>query len=117
MPIDYADYPDDWHELSAEIRFERAAGRCECRGECGLDHAGRCECKHGAANPRTGSEVVLTTAHLDHDKQNSDPDNLRAMCQQCHLRYDHDHHMINSLQTRMERAGQLAFTWAFRRRR
>jgi 5-methylcytosine-specific restriction endonuclease McrA len=32
--------------------------------------------------------VVLTVAHLDHQPENCDPENLRAWCQRCHNRYD-----------------------------
>lgn len=42
MPIsreNAARYPDDWPEISRRIRFDRAGGRCECRGECGRDHS------------------------------------------------------------------------------
>ncbi len=48
--------------------------------------------------PSTGKEeqlaikIVLTVAHLDHDITNNDYSNLRALCQQCHLRYDAKHH-------------------------
>lgn len=33
-------------------------------------------------------KVVLTVAHLDHQPENCDPDNLRAWCQRCHNAYD-----------------------------
>lgn len=36
--------------------------------------------------------VVLTVGHLDHQPENCEPDNLRAWCQRCHLRYDRHHH-------------------------
>lgn len=32
MPINYKNYPPDWHEISRRIRFERAKGRCEWCG-------------------------------------------------------------------------------------
>lgn len=70
-------YPKDWKKISEEIRFGRAAGRCE-----------NCGAKHGEPHPDTGSRVVLTTAHLDHRPENCDPENLAALCQRCHLRYD-----------------------------
>ncbi|NET35453.1 MAG: hypothetical protein F6K19_26090, partial [Cyanothece sp. SIO1E1] len=40
--------------------------------------------------PRRSSagRYVLTVAHLDHQPANCDPDNLRAWCSVCHLRYD-----------------------------
>ena len=33
-------------------------------------------------------KIVLTIAHLDHTPENCNSDNLRALCQRCHLRYD-----------------------------
>lgn len=87
MPVDRNKYPDDWEEISCRIRFERACGFCECDGECGT-HSDRCDAAHGWPHPVTGSEVVLTTAHLDHDTTHNDDDNLKAMCQRCHNAYD-----------------------------
>lgn len=37
-------------------------------------------------------EIVLTVAHLDHQPENCEPGNLKALCQRCHLRMDVDHH-------------------------
>lgn len=37
-------------------------------------------------------KVVLTIAHLDHDTNNNDYSNLKALCQKCHLNYDKEHH-------------------------
>ncbi|WP_424891830.1 hypothetical protein [Streptomyces sp. XH2] len=105
-------YPADWAEISRRIRFERAGGRCECFGECGRGtHDGRCPNIHGKLAYGTGSDVVLTTAHLDHTPENCDPANLRAMCNGCHLHYDRDHHRQTAASTRraaFEAAGQLA---------
>ncbi|MEU0978494.1 hypothetical protein ABZ488_04685 [Streptomyces griseus] len=105
-------YPKDWPAISALIRFGRAAGRCECVGECGRGtHPGRCPNVHRGRAYGTGSEVVLTTAHLDHIPENCDPQNLRAMCQGCHLHYDREHHRQTAAATRraaVEAAGQLA---------
>lgn len=44
--------------------------------------------------------IVLTIAHLDHTPENCTDDNLKALCQQCHLRYDHEHHKRNAAETR-----------------
>lgn len=95
-------YPADWPAISTAIK-NRAGWRCECRGECGrpfehLDRDDRCRNHHGQPAYGTGSNVVLTTAHLDHTPEHCDPGNLRAMCQGCHLHYDRDHHA----QTRAE---------------
>lgn len=32
--------------------------------------------------------IVLTVAHLDQDVNNNSPENLKALCQKCHLDYD-----------------------------
>lgn len=105
-------YPSDWKQISLRIRTERAAGRCECVGECGRGtHDGRCPNRQDEPAYGTGSKVQLTTAHLDHTPENCDPNNLRAMCQGCHLHYDRDHHRETAAATRraaIEAAGQLA---------
>jgi hypothetical protein len=90
-------YPADWRAISNRIRFVRAAGRCECRGQCGrpsghLDRDDRCRNVHGAPAYGTGSVVVLTTAHLNHTPEDCHDKNLAAMCQGCHLHYDRAHH-------------------------
>jgi len=35
--------------------------------------------------------IILTVAHLDHNPENYDDDNLVSLCQQCHNRYDAGH--------------------------
>ncbi len=98
-PENKARYPSNWNEISRQIRFERAGGLCECTGECDT-HEGLCAAIHGSPHHDTGSMVVLTTAHLDHQPENCDPDNLRAMCQRCHLNYDRQHHAETAYITR-----------------
>lgn len=88
-------YPSDWKAISHRIRFVRADSRCECAGECGRDHGGRCPAYHGLPAPASGKTVVLTVAHLDRQLVNHGDDNLKAMCQACHLSYDMDTHVAN----------------------
>ncbi len=110
MPIrpENADrYPDDWSEISDRIRFARAGGRCECIGECGLHRGRRCTELHGKPAIYARGKVVLTTAHLDHVPENVDDDNLRAMCQRCHLRYDRHHHKVSRLEEQGQRRLEL----------
>lgn len=104
-PENRARYPEDWPEISARIRFDRAGGQCECAGECGHDHGGRCEARHGEPHPVTRSKVILTTAHrhgseiedcADHD--------LFAACQRCHNAYDRPMRQRNAAETRARRA-------------
>lgn len=105
-------YPSDWRAISLRIRTVRAAGRCECLGECGRGtHTGRCPNLNGGRAYGTGSKVVLTVAHLDHTPENVDESNLRAMCNGCHLHYDREHHAETRARTRraeIEASGQLA---------
>ncbi|MDH6226236.1 hypothetical protein [Streptomyces sp. MJP52] len=105
-------YPVDWPQISLLIRHLRAEGRCECEGECGRGtHTGRCPNRNGHPAYGTGSKVVLTVAHLDHTPENCDPDNLRAMCQACHLNYDSSHHARTRARTRaaaLAASGQLS---------
>ncbi|MGW1463870.1 zinc finger domain-containing protein [Streptomyces sp. NPDC002308] len=104
-------YPKDWPTISLLIRTGRAAGRCECLGECGRGtHPGRCPNVNGGRAYGTGSRVILTVAHLDHTPENCNPENLRAMCQGCHLHYDREHHRQTAAATRWAAraaAGQL----------
>jgi hypothetical protein len=86
-------YPADWQEISRRIRFERAAGRCEW---CGRQHMSIDVGARG--NP---IRIILTTAHLDHNPANNEDSNLVALCQRCHLAYDHKHHAENAKRTRL----------------
>lgn len=82
-------YPTNWKEISKRIRFERAKNKCEF---CGAENY--------KPHPITGSKVVLTVAHLDHNPRNCNEDNLKALCQKCHLGYDAKHHAENARKTR-----------------
>jgi hypothetical protein len=89
-------YPKNWKEIRLQI-LERAHNCCEF---CGV--------KNHTFVPKAGTEklqfpeailVVLTIAHLDHDPTNNDPQNLRALCQLCHNRYDAPHRAANRSHT------------------
>ena len=82
-PENKSRYPKDWPEISKRIRFERAQNQCEqtIGGK-------RCPAINYQPHPVTGSKVILTVAHLDHTPENCADDNLKAMCQRCHLAYD-----------------------------
>jgi 5-methylcytosine-specific restriction endonuclease McrA len=71
-------YPRDWPAISRRIRA-RAGWVCETPG---------CGAAQGAPHPITGARVVLTVAHLNHDPSDCRDENLRALCQRCHNRYD-----------------------------
>lgn len=101
-------YPSTWREIRAAI-LDRAGHRCE---QCGVpnytyrprkrdvwtDDLGQAET--WAMDGERISRIVLTIAHLDHTPEHNDPDNLRALCQRCHLAYDADHHQRTAYKTR-----------------
>lgn len=94
-PENKARYPKDWKAISLRIR-ERSGQRCECEGECGLHRTTpgprRCTERNGEPAKWAKGKVILTVAHLDHQPEHCADDNLKAMCQRCHLRYDAKHH-------------------------
>lgn len=89
-PSERGRYPREWPLIVARIR-ERSGNRCECTGQCGLDHGGRCRARHQEPHPDTLRRVVLTTMHLDHVPEHCDDANLLHACQRCHNRYDAPH--------------------------
>ena len=82
-----ARYPKDWKQISLKIRA-RSGGRCECEGECRIHPGKRCTELNGEPAQYARGKVILTVAHLDHDEANCTDNNLKAMCQRCHLSYD-----------------------------
>lgn len=84
MPINYKEYPENW----TEIRERILARENNCCKFCGIKNY---------TVKESGTKVILTIAHLDHDKENHevDDDRLAALCQKCHLRYDLPHHINN----------------------
>lgn len=114
MPWDRSKYPPEWDQFSARIRFGRAAGRCECEGECGLHrtHPGprRCTETNGAPATWARGKIMLTVAHLcDCAPPCAIDDHVKACCQRCHLRIDVPLHVRNASSTRrrrLEEAGQ-----------
>lgn len=98
MPFVKDRYPADWPAISQRIRA-REKGCCKFCGAANYQ-----------PHPETGSRVVLTVAHLDHDTTNNSDENLAALCQRCHLTYDAAHHAANAAATRRQKriaAGQM----------
>lgn len=122
MPIDYSKYPPNWlTEIRPRI-LERAKNCCEqcfvknyeivLRGtwngkkafqtengkifdaengeQIGEDYFGEVN-----KNPKQRlTKIILTIAHLDHDKDNFEvkDERLKALCQRCHLSLDKEFH-------------------------
>ena len=102
MPMRLADYGPGWVEASKRLREERAQNRCEW-----------CGAENGRPNPRTGSRVVLTCAHLPgYAKTDHRDEAIVVLCNSCHLGLDREHHMRNASRTRLLKkiaAGQEVF--------
>ncbi len=54
MPIDYKDYPEDWHAISERIRFVRADNKCE---QCGVPNG--CFIRRSKANGQVHAALAL----------------------------------------------------------
>ncbi len=93
-PENAARYPKDWKAISLYIR-ERAGNRCE-----GSPAYPDCRAENSKPHPVTGSNVVLTVGHINHQPEDCGDDNLKAWCQRCHLTYDAKHHAESARKTR-----------------
>ena len=108
-------YPPHWTELSRQVRFERAGGRCQ---GCARPHQARVRClpdgrwfdetartwRDRRGRPARWPEladvvavrltrVVLAAAHLDNDPANNRLANLKGLCQRCHMLHDRPFHL------------------------
>lgn len=90
-------YPPNWRQISREVR-SAAGHRCQ-----GTSHYPGCDATQGARHPDTGSPVVITVAHLDHNPANCERENLRALCQRCHFDYDKEDNARKRARTRASR--------------
>lgn len=122
MSIDYSEYPSNWLTELRPAVLKRANGKCE---ECGVPNYAIIKREKGSNDYRSivpeewdmvnakvkysdytesgalkklgFTKIILTIAHLDHDKLNHDVniERLKALCQKCHLKYDAKHHAEN----------------------
>ncbi|ULG90669.1 hypothetical protein FH593_20435 (plasmid) [Leptospira interrogans] len=111
-------YPSNWKEISLSIR-NRAGNKCEW---CGVRNKKWVQRTENAVwtkekDPSNKEEefelkllgyskIVLTVAHLNHDPSDCRDENLRALCQKCHLNYDKALHIKNSRITRDNKKSQ-----------
>ncbi len=94
-------YSKEWKAFRAEL-LERSENKCE-----GTPQFPKCEAVNRESHPETGSKVVLTIAHMDHDSTHTDPERCRALCQRCHLNWDREHHAKNAAATRRKKSPQI----------
>ena len=99
-PENKSRYPANWKEIRRSV-LERAQNMCEF---CGIENHSIVErwrnTRHGEME-LVEVKVVLTIAHMDNIPEHCDMDNLKALCQRCHLRYDHQLHLENARKTRL----------------
>jgi len=101
-------YPGDWRDIRRRI-LTRAGGRCECKGECGVEHAGRC-----AATDSPGVlGASFNIAHRNHDKTDNRDENLAAFCPACHLKHDMPHR--NARLAEYKAKAEADGTWCLKR--
>ena len=101
MPCNYKEYHPKWRLISRLIRFKRAKNRCEW---CGVQNHSMVYRKY----KKGYSRVVLTVAHIDHDKKNNRFENLAALCQRCHLSHDAKQHAMSRKYGRHWKQNQLS---------
>lgn len=134
MPIDYKKYPDNWKTVIRPDILKRAGNKCEfcgvpngviiCRGNWdGIpawqnddgqifnaengEYMGESYVGDVWNKKQILTKVVLTIAHLDHDVSNNHYDNLKALCQRCHLKHDKPQHMKSAKETIEKKKGLL----------
>lgn len=96
-------YPSNWTEIAQAVKID-ADWRC-----VGSPAYPDCRAEHGHEHPVTGSRVVITVGHRDHDPANCARENLAAWCQRCHLTYDAELHALSAMTTKQRKlraAGQ-----------
>lgn len=119
MPCNYKNYPSNWKTEIRPAILERDGHCCKF---CGVKNNSLIH-RHGkglndwvywpegmaseawSLDSKKSTKIVLTIMHLDHNTENNDYSNLAAGCQQCHLRYDIEHHKKNSRATNENKKG------------
>lgn len=100
--MDYSLYHPDWKDIIRPAILKRDGYKC---GHCGIKHKARVykdstgkyvECDEFMENwakstKRKVFTLYLQIAHLDHNKQNNEPSNLKALCPVHHARFDSEH--------------------------
>ena len=81
MPMERERYPSDWELIALAVK-EAADWKCQV---CGRN------CRR-PGEPFDTHRRTLTVAHLNHQPEDCRPENLKAMCAPCHLRYDSRSH-------------------------
>ncbi|MFM6189718.1 MAG: hypothetical protein ACKPEN_15590 [Planktothrix sp.] len=130
MPMDRKRYPANWNQIATQIK-KKANWYCEnCNRPCRKPKEDRFQFEDRIKPTPWADELyqekydeelgtvflskltrfTLTVAHLNHTPEDCRPENLKALCSVCHLRYDAAHHIRSAKANRLkkrEAVGQL----------
>lgn len=93
-------YPENWPAIRSHI-LKRAGDKCE---GCGVRNYAvgfrspvtgyfyEMAAEHIIAHGLKPLKIVLTISHQNHIVEDCSDENLRALCQKCHLAHDREHH-------------------------
>lgn len=99
MPMNRSRYPKDWNAIALQIK-SKAKWQCQrCGKQClkptdDTKHLSRSE----------WGQATLTVHHIDLTPENSEPENLIALCAPCHLK-------VHALEKKPKAVGQLSLNW------
>lgn len=90
LPENKKRYPANWKQIRARVlkRATRTITNLPDGGMADVPVCEWCGVVNHSLHPVTGSKVVLTVAHLNHNPADCRDENLAALCQKCHNNYD-----------------------------
>lgn len=129
MPMDRSLYPEDWESIAFDVK-QKSGWHCrQCQRPCrspgetegdfidrieNLGEGWECDLWETVLDQEFGlidkpklGRFVLTVAHLNHIPSDCRPENLKALCSVCHLRYDRGQMRLKR-RLKQERQGQLS---------
>jgi hypothetical protein len=112
MPMDRSLYPDDWEAIALAVKTaanwtcEQCCRPCRKPGEDFASFLERINWLFFDDDDDKPGRYILTVAHLNHIPSDCRPENLKALCSGCHLRYDTSQ-MSLKRRLKRERLGQL----------
>ena len=98
-------YTSDWNDTIRPAILKRDNYKCQ---DCGVIHRlsysfdrlgnrtkiDKSEIEEEKKFGNKAYQVFLQVAHLDHNPNNNDPDNLKCLCVKCHLNNDRNHRIL-----------------------
>ena len=82
-------YAIDWKYLSAKTIYITAQNKCQA-----------CGAKNKEKHPTKKYTVILACAHINHIETDNREENLKALCQTCHLNHDRENNIYRRIRRR-----------------